>query len=127
MKYSRVFYYKEYKIICKMLGVNWLCYGKVTRKSKHEAIYADCRGHLQPLFYGEFGVHSQKSSIMRLSRAVMKNGLQKAIVTKIMKALKHNDVWVGSHRFSYMYDMPRLRKGTSLEEKVISAELNGDI
>ena len=90
-EYPRSFYFKLYKMFCKMLHVTCLCYGKMNKHDKTECIYGiDAAG--QKLYVMTDNIYC--SSLKISKRAIIKDDMQKSIVKQIMKALETSDVFL---------------------------------
>lgn len=118
-KYSRLFIYKAYKIMCKMLGADAICYGKVTKNSKNEIIYVDNGRRKYPLLWKkEKGKHVN----ITIHGNANKNDIQKAIVLRVLRAIETGDVYVFFN--DAFIRAPIIKKDTCFEEKVIEMDLN---
>lgn len=122
-EYPRSFYFKLYKVFCKMLDVTCICYGKMNKNDKFECIYGiDKIGDKYRLFRG--GKRLQYSYMnIRLSEQSFSHDIQKAIVKCIMKELKKSDVFINS--MSTYYTKGRLiPKNLDFEKCVIEYDLS---
>lgn len=86
-EYPRSFYFKLYKVFCKMLDVKYLCYGKICKNDKLECIYGIDSSGLK------YKLSNKNRCILQVrpSRRY-KDDMQKAIVKRIMKELEVSDV-----------------------------------
>ena len=117
-KYPRSFIYKTYKILCKMLDVEAICFGKLYKKAKTECIYAiDSSGQKFPFICK---IVKNRYANLTIRKNAKKSDIQKEIVLRILKALETEDVCM--YRGSRV-DMPCVEKGTCFEEKVIEYDL----
>ena len=91
--YPRSFYYKLNKVFCEMLDVICLCYGKMNRRDKTECIYGiDAAGFKQKLYV--MTRDNRRWMHLEVSKhALERDGMQKAIVKRIMKAVEKSSVF----------------------------------
>lgn len=86
-EYPRSFYFKLYKVFCKMLDVKYLCYGKIGKNDKLECIYGIDSAGLK------YKLSNKNGCILQLRQSRRKkDDIQKAIVKRIMKELEVSDV-----------------------------------
>ena len=116
-KYTRAFIYKVYKILCKALKAEAICFGKTTKKSKEEVIYTVNRlGCRFPVLWKT----EDKNVALTIHGNAKRDDIQKAIVLRVMKALETGDIWTMDEIDN---GFPIVKKGTCFEEKVIEMDL----
>ena len=127
----RSFFYKAYKILCKMLKCDAIVYDVPSKKSRNMCICAVVDGMKIPLSECDEGlnVHSSlyrdKFVLIKLRNCEsMKEDTQKAIVKKIMKVVKRSHVVRDDVHF---WECPFIKKGTSFEELVVEWDLRNEI
>ena len=126
---SRAVLYKTYKLLCKLLGCEAICYGPLTKKMAaegKEVIYASCLGG-EKLAVAEL-VDKEIPSIFKpgcmarvlvLRRKSKSQDLQKRVVLRILKALEKHDVTLIS-RGGYS---KILKKGMDFESLLLMEDL----
>ena len=115
-RHSRFFIYQTYRVLCDLLGVKAIYYGKLTKKSKEEVIYGDTGIHKLPLAVNVYSHLLQ----LKIRKNARKDDMQKAIVERILEALEKYDVCVLDNK---PYDCPTIEKGTSFEKYIIDMDL----
>lgn len=125
-EHSRAFLYRIYKAICKKLGAEMIGYGKVSKFSKDEILYALAHGEKWPLMMS----NNNKIVTLALRKNCQKADLQKAIVKRIMQALEKSDVWIECHMYgSKAYwnpdDSHCIKQSTCFEQVLVEMDLNG--
>lgn len=125
-KHSRLFLFKVYKAMCKMLGADAISLEKLARKDKKEVIVVHIGGRRLPLLVADEAAKAsklpRKCTYLRIHGNVKKKvDLQKAVVLRILKALETTDVFVDLG----WNEQPQIKQGTSFEAKVIEMDLDG--
>lgn len=121
-EYPRSFYFKLYKVFCKMLDVTCICYGKMNKNDKFECIYGiDKTGVKRRLFRADRYLQYSYMNI-RLEQS-FSHDIQKAIVKCIMKELKKSDVFINSMSI-YCTKGPLIPKNLDFEKCVIEHDLS---
>ena len=129
---SRLVVYKTYKLLCKLLGCEAICYGPLTKKMAaegKEVIYASCLGG-EKLAVAELvdkeiprifrpGCMARALVLRRMKRKSKSQDLQKRVVLRILKALEKHDVTLIS-RGGYS---KILKKGMDFESLLLMEDL----
>ena len=124
---SRAVLYKTYKLMCKLLGCEAICYGPLTKKMAAEGkkvIYALCLGGEKlavteliakkiPGFFTDSCV--ARALVLRKSKS---QDLQKRIVLRILKALEKHDVALIARGYSKF-----LKRGMDFESLLLKEDL----
>ena len=133
---KRSFYFKVYKILCKMLKCDAIVYdvpSKKYREKKYRDMYicVVVDGMKVPLreydelFDVHLGTYRAKFVLIKLRNCKsMRKDVQKVIVKKIMKVAERSHVVYGTLRF---WENPCIKKGTSFEELVVEWDLKNDV
>lgn len=123
---SRVALYKTYKILCKLLGCEAICYGPLTKKMAAEGekvIYALCFGG-EKIAVAELVEVDKKSPslftprVLVLLRKSKSQDLQKRVVLRILKALEKHDVTLVAREYSKI-----LKRGMDFESLLLMEDL----
>lgn len=118
-KYPRSFIYKVYKILCAAFKAEAICYGQLSKKNKLECIYVvDQCGMKRPLVCK---IWKNKIGALMISKNANRADIQKAIVLRILEALKTRDVWV--EWSSIYYETRIVRKETIFEPFIVKWDL----
>lgn len=122
-EYPRSFYYKLNKVFCEMLNVTCLCYGKMNKHDKTECIYGiDAAGFKRTLYV--MARDNKRWMHLEISKhALEKDGMQKAIVKRIMKAVEKSNVFYSVTNPSCRYKDYVIPKGLCCERCVIEHDL----
>lgn len=127
---SRLFFYKVYKIMCKMLEVECILYGRMIKRDKIDTIFGiDYRGLRFPLFGSNAIAHTSshgdppKWTRLSIDKRCKTVDIQKAIVKRVMKAVEVGDVWIEP---GGAWDHPTILKGTCWEQHVIDMDLKNE-
>lgn len=127
---SRAALYKTYKLMCKLLGCEAICYGPLTKKMATEGkkvIYALCLGGEKlavaelvedkknkiPSIFAPGGV--ARALVLRKSKS---QDLQKRVVLRILKALEDHDVTLIARGYSKI-----LKRGIDFESLLLMEDL----
>lgn len=126
---SRTVLYKTYKLMCKLLGCEAICYGPLTKKMATEGkkvIYALCLGGEKlavaeivkdknkiPSIFAPGGV--ARALVLRKSKS---QDLQKRVVLRILKALEDHDVTLIARGYSKI-----LKRGIDFESLLLMEDL----
>lgn len=125
---SRVVLYKTYKILCKLLGCEAICYGPLTKKMAKEGkkvIYASCIGG-EKLAVAKLEERSprgggRETTALALRKNMKKRSsqdLQKQIVLKILETLEKHDVTLVARGYSKI-----LERGMDFESLLLREDL----
>ena len=115
-EYPRSFYFKLYKVFCKMLDVTCICYGKMNKNDKLEFIYGIDRAGLK------YRLSNKKGCILQLRQFRKdKDDIQKAIMKRIMKELEVSDVYL--HREFLIRERPVIPKNICCEKIVVEYDM----
>ena len=124
---SRAVLYKTYKILCKLLGCEAICYGPLTKKMAAEGkkvIYASCLGgeklavvKLEEGFLRYAGGR-RKATALALRKNMRSQDLQKQIVLKILETLEEHDVTLAARGYSKI-----LERGMDFESLLLREDL----
>ena len=123
---SRAVLYKTYKILCKLLGCEAICYGPLTKKMAAEGkkvIYASfVDGKKIAVAKLADGFPGQDSFRRAMALALRKNmrsqDLQKQIVLKILETLEKHDVILIARGYSKI-----LKRGMDFESLLLKEDL----
>lgn len=123
-EYPRSFYFKLYRVFCKMLDVTCICYGKMNKNDKFECIYGiDKIGVKYRLICR--GCHLRYSCMnIRLLGQSFSHDIQKAIVKRIMKELERSDVFINNMSTYYTKGRLVIPQGLDFEKCVIEHDLS---
>ena len=124
---SRAILYKTYKILCKLLGCEAICYGPLTKKMAAEGkkvIYASCLGgeklavvKLEEGFPRYAG--GRRATALALRKNMKSRDLQKQIVLKILETLEKYDVTlIARGRYGKI-----LKRGMDFESLLLKEDL----
>ena len=129
-KYPRSFYYKVYKIMCKMFNCSAICWGPVmtghSKKSMKNAIY------VESFAYGKVpvvaftldenrNIYAQSCMLITMRKSELRDtDMQKAIVMKLMKVLEHCSLRVEDMQ---TWNGHVIEQGIEWEKLVIDADL----
>lgn len=123
---SRAALYKTYKLMCKLLGCEAICYGPLTKKMATEGkkvIYALCLGgeklavvKLEEGFPRYAG--GKRATALALRKNMKSQDLQKQIVLKILEALEKHDVTLVARAYSKI-----LKRGMDFESLLLKEDL----
>ena len=84
----RAFYYKIYKILCRLFGCDAICYGKISKKDQLPCIYAYMlNGFKNPIICAKYiddSIFKGVSFIQLSKKCSNKPDIQKEIVKAIM-------------------------------------------
>lgn len=129
---SRLFFYKVYKIMCKMLKVECILYGRMAKKDKTDIIFGvDSSGLKFPIL----GIRIESSkprkngkdlpqwTSLTIDKRCNMADIQKAIVERVMKAVEVGDVW---RNYTSFVTQPTIEKGTCWEQHVIDMDLKNE-
>lgn len=123
---SRAILYKTYKILCKLLGCEAICYGPLTKKMAargKKVIYASCIGG-EKLAVAKLAeefprwVGGRRATALALRKNVEGQDLQKQIVLKILETLEKHDVTLVARGYSKI-----LKRGMDFESLLLMEDL----
>lgn len=119
--FSRSGIFRIYKMMCKKLEVDCICFGKMHKKDAEACIYAETfYGSRYPVLWWK-GMENHHT--LSIGKNAKKDDVQKAIVLRVMKALETGDVLLFDD--SLNSDYPTIPKGICWEEELIKMDLEG--